>query len=460
MTTPLTPQPWDDSRLDAAFAARATAGPTPGDLTERTIASVRRGPAGRSLGWRYLVPAMATVAVAAIVAVSVAGLGAPSPRTPDAAATSLPSSTPDSGETTTLTMGLPVLDVAGAIAIRDAGVDDRELAVRGWYAPHAPPRACGPKQFPASVHPLQVRCPDQLLWLTQDREQLTTMSATTTSYRGPSGLAVSPHFDDVDMAWADPADDPYRPAGLVVIGHFDDIVARQCPAAEQAACRDRFVVDRIDSIDGVEQPLSVVDWVDGAELSTPDDIRAAVELEAPGRLILSMVIVEGRLTDGSSSTAWIAKVLGQREVEHHVVLDGTDTFVMPPLNGATILELPIEVGSGQAPVRVAVIDQTGRLVNARAPSAAEKAVRDTGMRMVWADDLPDDRVLVQWGGSMCDDRLTLTISTFDAGTPFSLTVDGRRGSPCRLALVHYAVVLEFQPAIGAADLGGRYLIGP
>ncbi len=69
-------------------------------------------------------------------------------------------------------------------------------------------------------------------------------------------------------------------------------------------------------------------------------------------------------------------------------------------------------------------------------------------------------VLVDWGGSMCDDGVTLTISASDAGVAERVTVDGRRGSPCRLALVHYAVVLTFDPPVAAGDLAGRYLIGP
>lgn len=176
-----------------------------------------------------------------------------------------------------------------------------------------------------------------------------------------------------------------------------------------------------------------------------------------------MVIVDAeleRLTDGPSSTAWVAKVLGQREVEHHVVFDGTDDVVVWPPHGATIVELPIDAGSGRPPVRVVVVDQTRHLVGARAATSADVAIRDITTNTVGITDLPDGGVLVDWGGSMCDDLLTLTISASDAGIPDRVTVDGRRGSPCRLALIYYAVVLEFEPAIGAADLGSRYLIGP
>ena len=35
-------------------------------------------------------------------------------------------------------MGLPIVSVTDAITIRDAGIDDREIAVHGWIAPVVP----------------------------------------------------------------------------------------------------------------------------------------------------------------------------------------------------------------------------------------------------------------------------------------------------------------------------------
>ncbi len=313
----------------------------------------------------------------------------------DAAASPSPSAATTQPEAA----GLRVMSVSEAVAIRDAGVDDHEIAVRGWYAAHAPERACGRQLKLDPVSPLQVRCPDQLLWLTQDREQLTTTTDTSTSWRGPTGLAISPHFDDVDMAWADPAADPFRPRDLVLIGHFDDRGSGLCPAAEELACRDQFVVDRVDSVDGVDQPLSIVDRVDGTEASTAEDVPAAVHKTSLGRPILSIVIADARsegFQGGPSATVWVVRVLGDQVVEHHVVFDGTDEVF------EVIRSLPPEVAgppdSSAAPRDdvlgmpvISVPELIARHTRSAPPTPEEVAVRGWMVRsnVVYDCALPD-----------------------------------------------------------------------
>ncbi len=504
MTTPSTPhEPWDDDRLNAAFAARAsmaraTAGRMPTDLTARTLDAVISDRGRASLGWRRFVPAMAMLALVALVVALAASMtvigGHPTHDGAMSPGTSMSSPTTARPEETSVVLGLPITTVADAIAVRDAGIDDREIAIRGWYTPFYPLRACGRFTDKNPLSPLQMGCPDLFLWLMQNPERLSTVTSTGMSWRGPAGPAISPDLDDIDMSWTGRYEPP-RLVELVVIGHFDDRRSFACPADEIEACRDRFVVDRVVSADGRPVPTSALDESDGGATSTAADVEAKLHEAVPGAEILSMAAVDGAtgLERVEPSIGVFAQFQDQRAIwvvglldragqfGSYLVVDGTDAIYKidedsvatlvagahplrsaapwPP-DGATVVELLIGVGSGRPPVRVAVVDETQRLVDARAATASERAVRDLSMRAVWADDLPDDRVLVQWGGSMCDDRLTLTISAFDALTPFTLTVDGRRASECRAALVYYAVVLEFEPAIGAVELGGRYLIGP
>ena len=62
---------------------------------------------------------------------------------------------------------MPITTVADAIAVRDAGIDDREIAIRGWYTPFYPLRACGRFTDKNPLSPLQMGCPERFLWLMQ-----------------------------------------------------------------------------------------------------------------------------------------------------------------------------------------------------------------------------------------------------------------------------------------------------
>ena len=68
---------------------------------------------------------------------------------------------------------LPVINVSEALEVRDAGVDDRELAVRGWFSPLAPVSCPAPANWPVS--PVEPNCPDQWVVLMQEPESLVTV---------------------------------------------------------------------------------------------------------------------------------------------------------------------------------------------------------------------------------------------------------------------------------------------
>jgi len=331
--------------------------------------------------------------------------------------------------------GLPVITVTDAIAIRDAGVDDREIAVRAWYAPYYPLRACG-RMEEQPVSPLQIACPDDMRWLMRDPEPVISVTDSGIGWQGPSGPAISPEFDDVDMSWATPVEDVTSLVELVVIGHFDDTGASRCPVADQVTCADRFVVDRIDSIDGVEQPLSVVDRMAGAKLSSPADITAAIEAWSPQRPILSMVVmdaveIEG-LPDGPSETVWIAKVLGLRFLEHHLVFDGTDDVFevqssgppkfpvdppdpeptpseapawgpWPPQDAFSVLEFKDDTGRKAF---VAVVDDSG-LLDWVQEGVADSAIGGGAHEGFFRDPSGEHRYRLRWTTSICDREMTI-----------------------------------------------------
>ena len=94
--------------------------------------------------------------------------------------------------------GLTVISVDDAIAIRDAGVDGREMAVRGWYQAHAPCPARPWIQGPSS--PIQPTCANSVSWLMRDEEDLGPQG-----FLQPTGPAVHADLSGVDR------DSPRRP---------------------------------------------------------------------------------------------------------------------------------------------------------------------------------------------------------------------------------------------------------
>lgn len=502
---------WDDARLAAAYHAMAAARPTPRGLEARILVAIRApsiGPRPLPFGLARLLPTAASfgaVALALVVVVALGGLprGGAAVRTAASPATSSDRSsapsTPGATATTSAIptmMGIPVVTVPELIARRTGGPppSPEEVAVRGWMVRSNVVYRCKPDPDP---HVLDPRCLSPIFLM----ERPERSRGITTD--GPSVvpvLGLDSHIE-VDIPRQEPAE-------VIAIGHLADHRWPTCRAAKQDACRRQFVIDRLvaaeASVDALPSPWRIPRSSTSEPAAAPEDVISRLEALVGAITVVSRGFVEGDVLreiepgvadpvgpDGDAAfkfrALWVVRGLvgsgPDRSVARTFLIpdvpadepstsawEATERGVTPvpepgtelpwPPEGATIVELPTDVGSGRLPVRVAVIDRTGYLVEARAATTREMAVRDITTGAVFADDLPDGRVLVQWGGSMCDDRLTLTIEALDAGTPDTLTVDGRRGSSCRLALAYYAVVLRFEPAIGAADLGGRYLIGP
>jgi hypothetical protein len=102
-------------------------------------------------------------------------------------------------------------------------------------------------------------CWEHFIRLTQDRQQ-GLESGQYSPWEPPTGPAIGISFDQVDTGWMPnyPNQGAVPSYSLVVIGHFDDRRATLCPQEVAAKCRDRFVVDRVESIDGVKQGSSFV----------------------------------------------------------------------------------------------------------------------------------------------------------------------------------------------------------
>jgi hypothetical protein len=344
-------------------------------------------------------------------------------------------------------------------------VDDRELAVKGWFTP-APLISCGPAPTAAPLSPLQRQCPDRSQWLDQDAESLIHVQGDTLTNSAPRGPALNPDLEGLDTSWA-PAlpvtgtDADSTPTDVVFIGHFDDRRAALCPAGEQAACRDRFVVDSVAFAKGQPVPRSLVRLTETPASSSVADIEAIIANEAPQSPVLSMAVVDGpvglaamepSLANGQAGLIQrpvlvVVRVLESERLSTYIVIDGTDAIYemnpdgkaisvggsptpsgplvsaapWPPA-GAAVVTLTSQVGAGAPPVEVAVVDHSGRLV-----SVTEKGGVDPSTMLVaipigaYPEPGKPGRVHIVWTGGICDSQITLTIAadlkraTFDMG---------------------------------------------
>jgi len=340
---------WDDQRLAAAFRAtfdRSAPASIEKDIHVRIVGtSPARFGTLRSGGlvWGLAAAALVVVLVGTLaVGVGGFGRGVGSPHPANAGADASPGAVPTPTEQALPgnVFDLPIIRVPDAIAIRDAGIDDREIAVVGWFTDGGP-IPC-PAPIVALVNPLQAWCPDEFVWLMERPETLIARSGNGTTMTTPSGPALNPDLDGIDR-WqstvaAFDANGLSVPVDVVFVGHFDDRRATLCPEAEVADCRDRFVVDSVARVHGVEPPLSVTGLTAGSTESTVADIEAIVANEAPQAPILSIVVVDPTTDlatiepslidtgDGSllGFTLWVVRVLASDRIATYIVHDGTD----------------------------------------------------------------------------------------------------------------------------------------
>lgn len=495
----MTQPDWDDGRLEAAFRAKFDR-PAPQGLAKDVHVRIAGTSPARFAALRRSGPGSGLAAAAVVVVlvgtltVGLGGFGRPGGSAPPAdSATSAPgpSATPTEQAIPGSILGLPIIRVTDAIAIRDAGIDDREVAVHGWFADSGIPACPAPLINP--INPLQVGCPDGFVWLMEQAESLIHRSGNETTMGGPSGPALNPELDGVDRSW-EPTDSGVdangdsTPVDVVFIGHFDDRRAALCPRAEIDACTDRFVVDSVARVHGVEPPLSVTGVAPGSTASTFADIEAIIATEAPQAPILSMVVVdpatdfvmiEPSLTytgDGSliRSTVWVVRVLETDRIATYIVHDGTDRIyemstdnravqvggTIPgaratpsigpwPPAGAQVVALTSPVGPNFPPVQVAVVDESGRLLRVTEKGSVHYSMAPFDGRFgAYAEPGTPGRVHLTWIGGICDSRITVTVAA-DLG---SITFDMGPQPDCDTIGVGRELVLDFDGSVDVPSI--------
>jgi hypothetical protein len=494
---------WDDERLSSAFHERFDQG-APATLASdvrRALAGTRPsrlGAFGRGPAW-----VLATAAVIVILAggalIGLGGLNRPgaassAPSSSGTAATpsaDLGPASPSSVQPPTSVLGLDVMTVSAAEAVRDAGVDDTEIAIRGWFTP-PPVIACTHTLDGYASNPLLLDCAQALTWLDQDAESLVHVTETTWVPSAPQSPALNPVLGGLDLSWkplplsAGVVADS-KPAAVVFIGHFDDRRASACPAGQRADCQDRFVVDSVAWADGAVLPRSMRGLTDSPWTSSLPDIEAVVANEAPDSPILSLEVVQGpiigdiepSLVHGEGGLSdrpglWIVRVLESDRLSTYIVDDGTNQIYemnpegqavsvggplvptspspsapWPPV-GAIVIPLTGEVVPGAPPVQLAVIDHSGRLVGVAEkgdvdPSDPSISVGDPGG---YAEPGKPGRVHVAWTGSICDSRITVTIAA-DLRT---ITFDMGRRPPCDTIGISRQFVLDFSGSVDVSTI--------
>ncbi len=375
-------------------------------------------------------------------------------------------------------LGLPVISVEEAIAIRDAGRDDREIAVRGWFPPSRSLRCAYPS--PPITFFLEPYCQDGFSVLMAGPETLATGL--------PGGPHISVDLHDLEMAWYPTADS----VEMVAIGHFDDRRSNWCDASRVDACRDRLVVDQVAWAAGAAQPLSVVmrtgtgdpafGPVDAAITATTE----AAILSSAAYRAWELMEIEPSLRDGRPGITdepilWSVQVLEDERAATYVVVDGTDRVYRVETDGQTVqvggtpledparswppegvLDVPMpEGGTGLTP-KAGVIDRSGLLVEARAAGEADPGRPITELdpgEMAIVQAAPDT-VVAYWNGSLCDDRFVLTLyGRGPSEAPDRLELRGERADLCRLALVRYGIRLRFSQPVDAASIRGWDRVG-
>jgi hypothetical protein len=242
-----------DERVRAYLRARADV-PVPGDLRLPSVADDRR-PVAR-LAW---LGGGAVLAAAVVVSALVVGgslMRGPSPDGagpgPAASASPTAATTPGAAAFPASVAGMPVLSVADAAALLEAGeLDGRAVAVAGYYFNVA--MSCpAPGGY---IGPLEDWC--RVVAFAGDAAGATMCTYGENSmecHDPPSGLRLEPwlmpetsgEYPNMERA----------PVPLVLVGHADDARQWQCSAETQAECADAFVVDRVAWANGKELPLT------------------------------------------------------------------------------------------------------------------------------------------------------------------------------------------------------------
>ncbi len=293
---------WDDDRLAAAFQSRSAHAAPPGDLAQEAIRRLDRvRPSTRTGSRRGWLAAAAGIVM--VVGVGAVLAGRPGPPSPPAAGSASPGATRSTAASTAplgAALGDPI-DVAAAVAIRDAGVDDRELVVTGVLAGY------GGMSCPVDLrphNPARLGCPAAFRWLLDKPEELLVVSGDGVAGHPPTGPSIQPSFDLVEIPQG--ARDDSR---FTLVGHFDDRRAALCEPDERERCQATFVVDRIAAVDGTPLPVTTRQSTDRWDEFTQATVTLHPRdlVEDVDRLVLGVV---PQATIASRQVVTIDRVIG------------------------------------------------------------------------------------------------------------------------------------------------------
>jgi hypothetical protein len=411
--------------------------------------------------------------------------GGPDPSVP-------PTAEPTPTEAAPRLTDLRVMTVEELIAARSSPTSE-EVIVRGWLARSNTTFDCNVDPNP---HPLIAHCEDFALSLSGERVQVDQGVIDPSVPHVVPMLGIDAH-SDIPLL-------PGTAVEVLAVGHLGDHRSATCAIEVRDECMRRFVIDRVVP---AGQPLDnkvSTPWaspsdhpVDGA-----DDAIEVVRSELGGITVISIGVADGEplrsiepsvrdINNGEG--AWVIRALVGGDAQPvartflvgHIgwwtlfeVNDGGVIDRTPPVEGALtavptedsgvswppegVGDVPMrELGTGVAP-KAGVVDRTGLLLEARSVQEGDPARpnRDLQAGEMAIVQVAPDTVIAHWDGSLCDDRVVLTVYGHGPDQPPNrIELRGERGQPCRLALVHYGLALRFSEPVDADLVRGWERVG-
>jgi hypothetical protein len=409
---------------------------------------------------------------------------------PDPSVAPTPEPTPT--ETPPRLAELRVMTVDELIAARSSPTPE-EVIVHGWLARSNVIFDCNVDPNP---HPLIAHCEDFALSLSDERVQVDRGAIV------PSVPHVVPMLG-VDAHSAVPVL-PGTAVEVLAVGHLRDHRSATCAIEVRAECERRFVIDRV-----VPAGQPIDDELPGPWASPSDQpvdgAGNAVEVlrsELDGITVVSIGVADAgplRSIEPSAENinngegAWVIRALVAGDatpvartflvghngwytlfevteeglVDRTPPVEGVPTPVPPEDPGASwppdgVLDVPMPENTvGRAP-KAGVVDRTGLLLEARSVEEGDppRPNRDLQAGEMAVVQSGPDTVIAHWDGTLCDDRFVLTVYGDRQGEPPSqLELRGESADRCRLALVHYGIVLRFSQPVDATTIHGWDRVG-
>jgi hypothetical protein len=141
-----------------------------------------------------------------------------------------------------------VLTVSQLLAARAAGtLHGGPIALGGYWTNRAMPRPC--PTSPAGAGAFEMYCVDGEWGITERPEAILQIVHYST-WQPAAGPHLTPWVpDDLDDTLLPGTNTTAPPVPIVVVGHLDDPRAADCLPRSRQYCRDRFVIDRLVSLD-------------------------------------------------------------------------------------------------------------------------------------------------------------------------------------------------------------------